>query len=193
MDRDTLLQRVADHQPADEDEARHQAAIVALLAGTHAPFSRRTMTPGHITASAFVLSADLDRVLLIHHTVLGRWLQPGGHVEPEDVDIDAACLREVVEETGVWRLERLAGFPDLLDLDVHEIPANPRKGEGPHRHFDVRTLWRAVDERLVHTGEVAAVRWVPLAEAARRADDASVARAIGRIQARLREAGSTAR
>jgi len=40
------------------------------------------------------------RVLLHWHAKLGRWLPPGGHIEPHEVPDDAA-RREVWEETGV--------------------------------------------------------------------------------------------
>jgi 8-oxo-dGTP pyrophosphatase MutT (NUDIX family) len=40
------------------------------------------------------------KVLLLLHPKLGRWLPPGGHVEPNELPDDAA-VREVEEETGV--------------------------------------------------------------------------------------------
>jgi 8-oxo-dGTP pyrophosphatase MutT (NUDIX family) len=40
------------------------------------------------------------RVLLHYHKKLGRWLPPGGHIEPDELP-DEAAVREVWEETGV--------------------------------------------------------------------------------------------
>jgi 8-oxo-dGTP pyrophosphatase MutT (NUDIX family) len=40
------------------------------------------------------------RVLLRWHRKLGRWLPPGGHVEPNELP-DEAARRETLEETGV--------------------------------------------------------------------------------------------
>ncbi len=40
------------------------------------------------------------RVLLHHHPKLGRWLPPGGHIEPDELP-DEAALREVKEEAGI--------------------------------------------------------------------------------------------
>src|SRR4051812_13856407 len=56
---------------------------------------------GHITASAVVMDADAERTLLIYHRKLSRWLQPGGHVEPSDVSLAEAALREATEETAI--------------------------------------------------------------------------------------------
>lgn len=39
-------------------------------------------------------------MLLHYHRKLGRWLPPGGHIEPGELPDDAA-IREVLEETGV--------------------------------------------------------------------------------------------
>jgi len=59
------------------------------------------------------------RVLLHWHAKLGRWLPPGGHVEPDELPDDAA-RREVWEETGVRA--RLDGTPQA-EADL------PRPGE----------------------------------------------------------------
>jgi 8-oxo-dGTP pyrophosphatase MutT (NUDIX family) len=53
----------------------------------------------HFTASAFVLNAHRE-VLLVHHQKLDVWLYPGGHIEFGETPDDAA-LREVAEETGI--------------------------------------------------------------------------------------------
>jgi 8-oxo-dGTP pyrophosphatase MutT (NUDIX family) len=50
------------------------------------------------TVAVFVVR---DAQVLLHwHTKLGRWLPPGGHIEPDELPDDAA-RREVLEETGV--------------------------------------------------------------------------------------------
>ncbi len=105
----------------------------ALLQRSRAPFSRSNFDPGHITASGVVLAAERDRVLLVFHRRLQRWLQPGGHVEPEDPDLPAAARREVLEETGVELDPHLP--PVLIGVDVHQIPA--RGDEPPHLHHDI--------------------------------------------------------
>lgn len=39
-------------------------------------------------------------ILLHFHEKLGRWLPPGGHIEPNEIP-DHAAHREVLEETGI--------------------------------------------------------------------------------------------
>src|SRR3970040_2781226 len=43
---------------------------------------------------------DRGRVLLVRHAETGRWVIPGGTVEPLDAPADAA-VREIWEETGI--------------------------------------------------------------------------------------------
>ncbi|HHC08984.1 MAG TPA: NUDIX domain-containing protein [Actinobacteria bacterium] len=139
------------------------------------PFDRHRFAPGHATASGIVLTRRLDAVLLVEHRRLGRWLQPGGHVDPDDVDAEAAARREIAEETGVVDLELLAAGP--VDADVHHVPA--RDDEPAHLHFDLRYAYFAdrVDPRP-KADETHAVRWASLDELARFGVDAGLRRAI---------------
>jgi hypothetical protein len=60
--------------------------------------SRQNFEPGHITASGFIVNKDATKMLLVQHTKLNLWLQPGGHLDEGETTY-AACLREVAEET----------------------------------------------------------------------------------------------
>lgn len=163
-----LERRLRSHRPADDAERRHRAALDELLRSPFDPFDRRRHDPGHVTASAYVLSPDRHAVLLVHHRVLDRWLQPGGHVEPSDPDVERAARREVREETGVRALRPLVEDGAPFDVDVHPIPARP--GRPGHRHFDVRFLFAAGGQAIESGSDAAAVAWVPLGRLLERDD-----------------------
>ena len=144
-------------------EAAGLKAIADQMADTFAdPFSRANMQ-GHITTSGLVYDQNADKVLLIHHRTLNRWLQPGGHHEGLD-RLDVSAAREVEEETGVNVRSPHAQSLDapLIDIDSHAIPANPAKGEGAHIHHDFLYLFSgdATAPLSPHWEEVRGVRWV---------------------------------
>ncbi|MFD4674238.1 NUDIX hydrolase [Lentzea sp. NPDC058450] len=117
----------------------------------------RSCEPGHITASALVLDATAEHALLTLHPRVGRWLQLGGHCEPEDSTLAGAALREATEESGMrgLRIE-----PTPIHLDVHPITCSLGK---PTRHFDVRFLVRApVGAQPVRSAESVDLQWWPL-------------------------------
>jgi 8-oxo-dGTP pyrophosphatase MutT (NUDIX family) len=116
---------------------------------------------GHFTGSAWLVSADSDRVLLMHHRKLGLWLQPGGHADG-DPDLARVALREAQEETGVIDLHVEGG---IFDLDRHSIPR--RANEPEHWHYDVRYVVRAEsDESFTINEESHALAWRSVAEVA---------------------------
>lgn len=165
--------------PFDPREQEHRAAILELLALPGEVASRDHYEPGHLTASAFVLSPNGNALLLIHHAKLDRWLQPGGHVDLADESLLHAALREVREETGLDRVDVLR-WP--FDVDVHEIPA---RGAAPaHRHYDVRALLRSSTWDVQGASDALAARWFPWSELTEQLTDDSVLRAVRKIQAR---------
>jgi 8-oxo-dGTP pyrophosphatase MutT (NUDIX family) len=121
---------------------------------THADCCERTCIPGHLTGSAWVVSADGRRTLLMHHRKLDRWLQPGGHADG-DADLARVALREAEEETG---LHDLVVEHRVFDLDRHAIPA--RRSDPEHWHYDVRFVVRATgSEDFVGNEESHAMAW----------------------------------
>ena len=121
----------------------------------------RARLDGHFTASAWLVSRDLQRVLLTHHRKLNRWLQLGGHADA-DVFLARVALREAMEESGLADIE---GESDIFDLDRHWIP---ERAEVPgHWHYDVRFVVHAQgSEDFVVSEESHALAWREIAEIA---------------------------
>jgi hypothetical protein len=137
MTRRAMLVRLLQlHVPMDEREEADRCAMLRLAQELADPLSREEPS-AHFTASAFVVDDDGAQTCLIQHIKLDRLLQPGGHVEPSDLSLEAAALREAREETALEvELHPIAARP--FDVDIHEIPERP--GEPAHFHLDVRYL-----------------------------------------------------
>jgi 8-oxo-dGTP pyrophosphatase MutT (NUDIX family) len=166
MSRDALaalLSRYAKRWPDEKVTVEH----ISELVRNHADCFERTCVPGHVTASAWIVSPDRQQFLLTHHRKLGRWLQLGGHTDG-DPDVAAAALREAREESGMRDFQWLCGEAGRLlengdralpiDLDVHRIPA--RGDEPAHEHHDVRFVLIARDgQRAEKSDESHALGW----------------------------------
>lgn len=134
----------------------------------------RTERPGHLTGSAFVVDATVGRTLMLLHTKLKIWVQPGGHADG-DANLAAVALREAEEETGI---EGLRIWPIALDLDIHRV--DPPK-EDAHDHYDVRFLVVAPDRAtVVANHESQDQRWVTAADLPTLGVDDGLVRMMGR-------------
>ena len=54
----------------------------------------------HFCVSVYVFNPKSKNFLMVNHKKLGKWVQPGGHIELNE-DPEEASLREVFEETGI--------------------------------------------------------------------------------------------
>ncbi|MFJ2854465.1 NUDIX domain-containing protein [Streptomyces rubiginosohelvolus] len=141
-----------------------------LLEALDAPgeVTARATLPGHITCSAAVVDHD-GRVLHVRHNASGgKWLLPGGHVEPVDATLMAAAVREVHEETGIppaALCQNAAFCHEPADIDFHPIDPNPAKDEPAHQHYDFRFVFHLVPpstKTTVQAEEISGTDWLPL-------------------------------
>jgi 8-oxo-dGTP pyrophosphatase MutT (NUDIX family) len=155
-----LRRTVEGHRPADDRERASATAVLAALDHLARPFDQ-TADPTHVTASGIVVGR---RGVVLHlHRRLGRWLQPGGHLDPGEAP-EEAVLRECREETGLV-VTHPPGGPLLVHLDVHEASG--------HVHLDLRYLVVGPDaDPAPPPGESQEVAWFSWEEAARLADEA---------------------
>lgn len=146
----------------DTTEADYIAQTISLVEQTPEFWSERSLK-GHITTSAWIVTEDGAKALLLHSDKYDIWLQPGGHPEDSDDSLLAAAKREGIEETGLKALKAVSG--QILDVDVHPIPE--KKGLPAHQHYDVRFLF-TVDSisaaQVVLDKESKGYQWVDTVE-----------------------------
>lgn len=108
-----------------------------------------------------------DKILLIHHRKLQKWLPLGGHVELDE-EPETAALREAREECGL-EIELLGERPPTTEngtraliaprfLDIHRI-------SDAHEHIGLIYFARVKSGDLtLASAEHFAIRWVSRAE-----------------------------
>ncbi len=140
MQKSQVLDLVSAYLARHPEEAERLRDFTNYLAVNDELFSRKNFN-GHITTSAIVFDPTGTKVLLIVHKTLERYLQPGGHFEG-DATLAASAAREVLEETGVAvEPHPLSNGDHPVDIDAHRMPANAKKQEDAHWHFDFRYLF----------------------------------------------------
>jgi 8-oxo-dGTP pyrophosphatase MutT (NUDIX family) len=147
---------------AHPGEAGHEDARRQMLAfvDAHPDALHRSCTEGHLTGSAAVVDPDTGRTLLLLHTKVRRWLQPGGHADG-NANLAAVAWQEATEETGI---DGLRVVVPAVDLDVH-VFHSASGAEPDHLHLDVRFLVVAPPGAPVATNhESLDHRWVTVDE-----------------------------
>lgn len=104
---------------------------------------------------------------MIHHNLMGRLLQPGGHWDDGEIDTLHAAQREALEETGVLIAQYLPFNPAKplvpIHIETHAIPDRPSKHEPAHYHHDFRYVFIAAGLELHHqASEVSKADWYSL-------------------------------
>ncbi len=183
---DLRLQDITDqlrqHIPLDATEAAHLAATLHFLETCDSnPLSRDT-PEGHITASCLAIHPTDASMVVLWHKKIGRWLQPGGHVEDTDASVADASLRELCEESGATAAD-VRAFLGIVDVDVHPIPAH--KDQPEHFHYDVR--FGFVMSTTWEPGEGS--QWMPAEQVAATLDPPTAR--LGRKALDIRSKGST--
>jgi 8-oxo-dGTP pyrophosphatase MutT (NUDIX family) len=144
-----------DWRPATFDQMSLREVFLGFLAA-RPDACQRSCAPGHLTASAIVLDASAEHVLLTLHPKIGAWVQLGGHCEPSDTTLAGVALREATEESGIAGLAM-----EPVPVHVAAFRVTPAPGRLT-RHFDVRFVVRAPDgAQPVRSTESVDLRWWP--------------------------------
>lgn len=181
-----VQQIVSDYLTVFPEEQEKLAELQTRLQNDE-QFNHRKSFSGHGTGAAIVFSPDHTQILMVHHRFLDRWLQPGGHWDPEDSDPWTVAEREAIEETGVKiarMLPLMASHPEVpIDIDSHYIPANPKKDEPAHYHHDFRYVFVAASTELTRQDEeVIECDWVDVNDT--EVIEPGIQRVIDKVRAR---------
>ena len=180
---DELRAVLGAYQPRESREAADLDRVRRLVDDGD-PWSRDGAL--HVTASALVVDRRGHRVLLRWHERMQRWLQVGGHADPDETDPWAIALREAREETGLEDLAPLVPSLELVPVQivVVSVPAGGR--EPAHEHADIRYVFATGrPEQSRAESPDAAVRWVGFDQARREITEPNLLEFLDRVEALL--------
>ncbi|MDQ2972914.1 MAG: NUDIX domain-containing protein [bacterium] len=125
------------------------------------------------TASAFILHPTKPKILLLKHVKIGKWLQPGGHVELNENPLQT-LHHEIEEETGLkvgdWEIIDQPDHPNPLGNNVvlplpFYFNEHPMGNLPEHHHIDLCYLLKAKTETITDSPEGASdIRWLSTIE-----------------------------
>lgn len=154
-----ILDAIKNYVPCCEQEERDKAVILDFIEKNDDAFLRSNAV-AHMTASAWVVNARRDRVLMVYHNIYNSWSWTGGHADG-DRDLLAVALRECREETGVHSVRPVSG--DIFSLEVLTVDGHEKRGQyvSSHLHMNVTYLLEADenDALSVCEGENSGVKW----------------------------------
>lgn len=114
-------------------------------------------------ASVFVVNPVDKKILLCHHQRFNRWVQPGGHIEDNELPEETA-LRETYEETGV-RVKLLGErFPREDDF-IRPLGIQRNRGKDGSLHIDITYVGVPLDQDdVIEDDEIDRCAWFSLEE-----------------------------
>ena len=172
-----LIDLLRSHRPSDAKEVGDTQRTIDWLATAADPLNRNQFDPGHGVGSALIATPDRRHVLLVLHAKLNRWLQPGGHAEPSEIDLAHVAAREALEEVGVRLLPDHGRF---CDIDIHSVPA--RASAPQHLHFDFRFHFQTPMTTATAASDALEAKWFKIDDAMAMDLDAGLRRMIGKLR-----------
>lgn len=162
---DEMIQKIREYKPFNEQEERDREVLLRLLSGVEDVYSRENLT-AHMTASAWVVNENRDKVLMAYHNIYHSWSWLGGHADGER-DLLAVALREAGEESGVIHVRPLS--EEIFSLEILTVDGHEKRGKyvPSHLHLNLTYLLEARegDALSMKADENSGVAWFGLEEA----------------------------
>lgn len=103
----------------------------------------------HLTASAFIVNKDRNKVLCIYHNIYKSWGWVGGHADGDD-DMLYVASKETKEETSLQNFTPISNEP--ISIEAVHVSAHIKRGKfvPAHIHLNVSYLFEADENDQIH-------------------------------------------
>ena len=162
--KEQLIYQVQNLTPVNEQEETDRKTILAFLESGD-DISVRQNLVAHLTASAWVVTPDRQKVLMAYHKLYDSWAWLGGHADG-NWDLFAVAEKEAKEESGIEQLHLISKNP--VSLEVLTVAGHEKKGKYVpcHLHLNLTYLFEAEEDQSLHikADENSSVAWIPVEE-----------------------------
>jgi 8-oxo-dGTP pyrophosphatase MutT (NUDIX family) len=158
------LNQIIEYRPSNIQEQKDKEIIIKMSKKFDNILTRENKII-HMTSSAFVINAQRDKALMVHHNIYKSWSWTGGHTDGES-DLLSVAIREAKEETGIKNIVPLE--ESIFALDILPVVKHTRKGKhiAAHLHISIAYLAEADEdeELIVKSDENSDVKWIKFEE-----------------------------
>ena len=146
-----IIQDIEKFIPYNEQEEKDKEEILRRLKNNEKLLTRDNKS-AHLTASAWILNQDHNKVLMAYHNLYDSWAWLGGHADGES-DLLKVCIKEVKEESHIKDIKVLTR--DIFSLEILTVDGHIKKGEyvSSHLHLNVTYLLEANDQQTLSIKE----------------------------------------
>ena len=160
-----IIEQLKRYIPTNEQEKQDKIEILRLLENQKDIFSRNNKTT-HMTASAWVVNEEKNKVLMAYHNIYDSWSWLEGHADGDE-NLISVVVKEVMEESGLNQVTPIIN--DIFSLEILTVDGHEKNGEyvSSHLHLNI-TYLLAADEKetlTIKPEENSGVAWYGLDEA----------------------------
>ena len=141
MMKEKLIRQIEQYTPFNEQESADKATLLNFL-HQDTDISRRDNLIAHLTASAWVVNPERNKVLMAYHNLYNSWAWLGGHADG-NFDLAAVAEKEAREESSLEDVRLVSD--DILSLEILTVDGHEKKGKyvPSHLHLNVTYLLEA--------------------------------------------------
>ena len=166
MMKEKLIRQIERYTPFNEQETADKATLLNLLR-QDTDISRRDNLIAHLTASAWVVNPERNKVLMAYHNLYNSWAWLGGHADG-NFDLAAVAVKEAREESGLTDVRLVSD--DILSLEILTVDGHEKKGNyvPSHLHLNLTYLLEADPNApiCIKEDENSQVGWINFADIA---------------------------
>ena len=159
-----IREQIKAYEPWNEQERNDKEELLRALSLENVFLRENRMA--HMTASAWVVNASRDKILMVYHNIYNSWSWLGGHADGEQ-DLLSVAVREVQEESGIQKVKPLS--EDIFSLEILTVDGHEKRGNyvPSHLHLNVTYLLEAAEDENVQikADENSGVAWFSVEEA----------------------------